>query len=104
MRLLYWITTALVMLVAAAFAVANRQDVTVSLWPILEPITLPLYLVTLLTLLVGLFLGMLIAWVWSWGVRRSARERARRIEGLERELADARQRLKPVTPVVIPHT
>lgn len=104
MRLLYWLTTALVMLVAAAFAVANRQDVTVSLWPLFEPVQIPLYLVTSLTLLAGLFAGMLIAWIWSWGARRTARERARRIERLERELADARQRLKPAAPVVIPHS
>jgi len=96
--------TALVMLVAAAFAVANRQDVSVSLWPLFEPIQLPLYLVALLALLAGLFLGILIAWVWSLRARRAARERARRIEGLERELAEARQRLKPAAPVVIPHS
>ena len=96
--------TALVMLVAAAFAVANRQDVSVSLWPLFEPLVVPLYLVTLLALLVGLFLGILIAWIWSLRTRRAARERARRIEGLERELAEARQRSKPGAPLVIPHS
>ena len=94
--------TALVMLVAAAFAVANRQDVSVSPWPLFEPVQLPLYLVTLLALLVGLFLGMLIAWIWSLRARRAARERIRRIERLERELTEVRQRLKPAAPLVIP--
>ena len=102
MRLLYWITTGLVVLIAATFAVANRQAVSVSLWPLFEPLEVPLFIVTLLALLAGLFLGLLIAWIWSWSARRAARARARRIESLERELAEARERLKPVAPVVIP--
>ena len=104
MRLLYWLVTVIVMLVAAAFAVSNRQDVSVGLWPLFEPVLVPLYFVTLLALLAGLFLGMAIAWIWSLGARRAARARARRIEGLERELAEARQRPAPTAPVVIPHS
>jgi uncharacterized integral membrane protein len=103
-RLLYWLVTLVVMFVAAAFAVANRQDVSVSLWPFFEPALVPLYFVIGLALLVGLFLGILIAWAWSLGTRRAARARARRIGELERELAEAQQRLRPAGPVVIPHS
>ena len=102
MRLLYLLTTGLVALVAAAFAVANRQTVTVSFWPLFEPIELPLFIVTLAALVAGLFLGLLIAWIWSLRARRQARERARRIERLERELSEARERLRPTTPIVVP--
>jgi len=101
-RLLYWITTGLVVLIAITFAVVNRQAVPVSFWPLLDPIEVPLFVVTLLALIAGLFVGLLMGWIWSWGARRAARERARRIESLERELAQARERLKPVAPVVIP--
>ncbi|HTS93892.1 MAG TPA: lipopolysaccharide assembly protein LapA domain-containing protein [Stellaceae bacterium] len=104
MRLLYWLVTLVVMFVAAAFAVANRQDVSMSLWPFFEPALVPLYFVMGLALLVGLFLGIMIAWAWSLSARRAARARARRIEGLERELAEAHQRLRPTAPVVIPHS
>jgi hypothetical protein len=46
---------------------------------------------------------LLVAWIWSWGPRRVARQRARRIEILERDLAAAEQRAKG-TAVVAPHS
>jgi uncharacterized integral membrane protein len=83
------------------FAVWNLGAVTVVLWPFGE-IQSRLFLIVLLALLAGFLIGLLVAWVWSWGARRSARARARRIEILERDLAEAEQRAKG-TAVIVPH-
>ena len=103
MRVLYWLATALVALVCVVFAVSNRAGVTLTFWPLSFDLAAPLYLVVLLALLAGFLVGLLVAWVWSWGARRVARQRARRIEALERDLAASEQRAKS-TAVVVPHS
>jgi len=102
-RILYWLGTALVALICAVFAVSNRAGVTLTFWPLGMELAAPLYLVVLLALLAGFVIGLLAAWIWSWGPRRVARQRARRIEVLERDLAAAEQRAKG-TAVVVPHS
>jgi uncharacterized integral membrane protein len=101
-RIVYWLVTGLVAAVCMDFAYVNRGAVTVSLWPVFEFDT-SVYLVVLLALLVGFLIGLLVAWLWSLGPRRTARVRARRIEILERDLAEAEQRAKG-TSVIAPHS
>ncbi|HKF74046.1 MAG TPA: lipopolysaccharide assembly protein LapA domain-containing protein [Stellaceae bacterium] len=103
MRTLYWLSTALVALICVGFAVSNRAGVTLAFWPLGMELSAPLYLIVLLALLAGFLIGLLVAWIWSWGPRRVARQRARRIEVLERDLAAAEQRAKG-TAVVVPHS
>ncbi len=101
MRYLYWPVIVIAAVVFGDFAVWNLGAVTVVLWPFGE-IQSRLFLIVLLALLAGFLIGLLVAWVWSWGARRSARARARRIEILERDLAEAEQRAKG-TAVIVPH-
>jgi uncharacterized integral membrane protein len=92
-RLVHWFVTLPVALVVILFAVSNRDGVTVTLWPLPVRLDAPLYLVVLLALLAGFLVGELIAWINAGRARRLARERARRIEALERELAATQARL-----------
>ena len=92
MRLIYWSATLAIAIVLTIFAVPNREHVDVVLWPFLT-LEAPLYLVTLLTLLVGFLAGTVVAWIGAGRLRRKARQRARRIEALERELAATQARL-----------
>ena len=101
MRYLYWFAVVIAAVVFGDFAVKNLGPVTVDLWP-LDEFQAPLFLIALLPLLVGFLVGLLWAWVWSWGARRTARARARRIEILERDLADAERRAKGGA-VIVPH-
>ncbi len=87
MRTFRWILIGLVALALVIFAVANRQVVTISLWPLPIEASMGLYLIVLLTLLVGFLLGELIAWMNGHRWRREARLKTKRIEELERELA-----------------
>ena len=97
MRLVHWVVTLPVAVVAVLFAVSNREGVTVTLWPLPVRLEAPLYLVVLLALVAGFLVGELIAWINAGRARRLARERARRIEALERELSATQARL-PATP------
>jgi uncharacterized integral membrane protein len=78
-------------IVIIAFAVANRQIVTVSLDPFSanEPaaaVTLPLFALVILLLIVGVLVGGLAAWLRQGKWRATARR-------LERELRDLRHKV-----------
>ena len=104
MRLLSWLVIALLALFAVVFAASNRDVVTLTLWPFPFALTAQLYLVVLLTLLAGFLVGLLVGWIASWRVRRVARERVRRVETLERELAAATaERPQATSGPLIPH-
>src|SRR2546430_1137075 len=90
MKLLFWIIGVPLLLLAAFFAVANRELVTVSLWPVAEPVDIPLFLAIVTPLYLGVIIGVLAGW-WS-GARRArvrARAETRRADALEQETAAA---------------
>jgi uncharacterized integral membrane protein len=91
--LVHWVVTAPVAVAVVVFAVSNRDAVSVTFWPLPVLIQAPLYLVVLLALVAGFLVGELIAWINAGRARRLARERARRIEALERELAATQAQL-----------
>jgi len=78
--------------VIIAFAVANRQIVTVSLDPFSggEPaaaVTLPLFVLIIVLLMLGVLVGGIAAWLGQGKWRRSARR-------LEREAGELRTQLR----------
>jgi uncharacterized integral membrane protein len=85
-RVVFWLVTVPVALVAVVFAVSNLDKVPVGLWPLSDVLVMPLYLVVLGALGLGFVAGELVAWINGGRWRREARRRQRRIESLEREL------------------
>ncbi|HUK58360.1 MAG TPA: LapA family protein [Stellaceae bacterium] len=98
MRPVHWIVTAPAAVVAALFAVSNREHVSVGLWPLPDVLDAPLYLVVLAALVVGFLFGEFVAWLGAGQTRRLARERMRRIAALERELNAAQSTLAQQPP------
>ena len=88
MKLFYRLVIALVALVLVVFAVANREAVTLDFWPLPISLQAPVYAVALLTLLAGFLIGELVAWINGHHWRREARRMTRRVEDLERALAE----------------
>ncbi len=86
-RLLFWLVALPVALVAAAFAIANRGRVAVSLDPLPYAVDAPLYAVALAGFGAGLALGLAVTWPRLVRWRAAARGRARKIQALEDELA-----------------
>jgi len=80
--------------IIVAFAVANRQIVTLSLDPFggSEPaasLTLPLFALIILVLIAGVLIGGAAAWLRQGNWRRDARR-------LEREVRDLRQKIDTI--------
>jgi uncharacterized integral membrane protein len=99
-RLIHWLVTAPLALVLVVFAVSNRETVSVTFWPTPFEIDAPLYLVALVALLIGFLLGELTAWINGGKKRREAREKSKRVRGLEGELEALRG--KPPEPPLLP--
>lgn len=92
MRHLSWIVTIPVTVVAVVFAVANREPVPLSFWPLPWSVDLPVYLIVLGCLLAGFLLGGFVAWVAAAPRRRRARRTTERARELAQELAELRRR------------
>jgi uncharacterized integral membrane protein len=78
--------------VVAVFAVVNREDIAINLWPLRESVTLPLPVVVLGGVAIGLLVGAAIGWLSAGPARRRVREERARVRALEARLAEmARQ-------------
>jgi len=86
-----------------AFAVANRQSVTLSFDPLSSTnpayaATLPLFAVIFMVLILGVLIGGLAAWIGQTKWRRAARNLDADVRALHQELAAIRRRFAPETP------
>jgi uncharacterized integral membrane protein len=82
-------------IVIVAFAVANRQIVTVSLDPFssehpASSLTLPLFALIIVLLIAGVVIGGVAAWLRQAQWRRTARRLEREVEELRSEVASQR--------------
>jgi lipopolysaccharide assembly protein A len=93
LKLVHWLVTVPVALLLIIFAVSNREVVAVTFWPLPVQLGAPLWLVVLLACLLGFLFGELVAWIGGRRWRRDARQKTRRIESLERELAATQAQL-----------
>jgi uncharacterized integral membrane protein len=92
-----------------AFAVANRQSVTVSFDPFsaVSPAyaaTLPLFVVVMLVLIFGVLVGGVAAWIRQGKWRRAARQLEAENRNLRSDLDDARRRTATVAEPAPPAT
>ena len=93
MRPIFWIVGVPLLLVGAFFAIANREFVSVELWPVAGRVTVPLFAALVGALYTGFLLGAVIAWWAGRHGRRASREAKRRAATLEAENARLQQRL-----------
>lgn len=93
MRFLFWLLTLPLLAAIAAFAVTNREAVSLELWPLPFVVTVPVFLVILAAVAVGLAIGALATWLSAGIQRREMRRRGRRIAALETEVQTLRRRI-----------
>jgi uncharacterized integral membrane protein len=87
-----WILTLPLIIVAVVFSVANREPITLDLWPFeYSSPPIPLSIALLASLVLGLLVGSLAAWLSAGRTRRRARQERRRADELERETARLRR-------------
>lgn len=82
MKVIIWIVSILVAILLVCFALANRDTVSIGLWPLVDRLELRFFVAILLAGAVGFLAGGLVAWSAQSRWRRIARERGRRIQTL----------------------
>ena len=82
-----WFLAAPLLLLFVLFAISNRQDVTLGLWPLPAAVTLPLYLLLLGLLFGALLLGLFLGWLGQHGARAENRHNRREIAKLRGMIA-----------------
>jgi len=92
-KLVHFLVALPLALVLIDFAWSNKDPVSLGLYPFVEGERLPLGAVVPIALGIGFCAGELVAWINGGRWRREARRRARRIEALERELAQTQAQL-----------
>ena len=96
MRFLNSFIGIVVAILLVLFAVTNRTEVDVGLWPFPVQVTLGLYAVILLAVLVGFMAGVIGAWMTGAGQRRERKRLRAQVRELEQNLADAQRLDRPL--------
>ncbi|WP_374380304.1 lipopolysaccharide assembly LapA domain-containing protein [Dongia sp.] len=86
-----WIVTLPIALLVILFALMNRQEVSLSLWPLPWDISAPLFLFTLGAIVFGFLFGALVAWLSGGTTRQKLRDTRRELAHSRDELAHARR-------------
>lgn len=87
MKLINSIIAAIIALVIILFAVSNRGEVALELWPLPYRLTFSLYAVILLSVLAGFIVGVVAAWLMGAERRRELRRLRRQAREHEQSLA-----------------
>ena len=102
MKRFSWILTLPLIAVAVIFAIANRELITLDLWPFELSPRLPLFVILLVCVGFGLAVGGLASWLSAAPARRRARQARRRVAELEREAVRLRQERDDAVSAVVP--
>ncbi|MBI2256308.1 MAG: LapA family protein [Proteobacteria bacterium] len=86
-----WIVTVPIALLVILFALMNRQEVSLSLWPFPWDVTAPLFLFTLGAVVFGFFFGALATWLSGRTTRQKLRATGRALAETRDELAHAKR-------------
>lgn len=89
MKRFSWILTLPLIVVAVIFAIANREPITLDLWPLEASPRLPLFVILLACVGFGVAVGGLATWLSAAPARQRARQARRRVAELERERMQA---------------
>lgn len=91
MRRFAWIVTLPIIAIITVFAVMNRQDVALNLWPLPWEFATPLFLLTLGLILFGFLFGVLVMWFTAGRQRRQLRQARRDLDEAKIELHTLRR-------------
>jgi uncharacterized integral membrane protein len=95
LRLINSIIAAIVALLVILFAVSNREQVAVGVWPFPYQLTTSLYAVILLALLLGFICGAVGMWMAGRRKRQELRRLRRQTRDLEQSLARLQMTAEP---------
>ena len=96
-RLSYLVSVPLAILLVV-FAVANRETLVVSFWPLPWSVSLPGFLALFLALLIGFVAGAAAAWLSGSKNRRRARDLAKTARAQAHQIAEHERRHAAARP------
>ena len=101
MRFVAWLVGLPVAILIVLFAVSNRDPVSIGIWPFTEGVTAPSFVVALVPFFLGLLLGVGWGGIKTQRARWQHRRANRKVQRMEEEMADMRNRarLSPHKPV-----
>jgi len=98
MKILSSLIAFILILFSVIFAVNNRQDISLDLWPAAYTLNAPVYFVTLACFFTGFLLGALIFWLLSLHPRWQRHRLAREADRLKTALIEERAKNTTVQP------
>lgn len=107
MRTLYWILAGTLAALAGLFALNNRGELTVDLWPLGPQTQMPVFVALVGALYIGFLFGAVVAWLAGGAARKRARDMARKAATLDIELQELKARQagvpeKSAPPIPLP--
>ena len=90
MRIFSGVLGLIVLVLVLAFALSNKQDVTVALWPFKDSLQAPLYAIGLVPLALGFIVGSLQGWIGSLPHRLRLRRVSKELDSIKRNLGKVR--------------
>ena len=88
MALLRWIAGFVIASALIAFALLNRQDITLTFSPLHPPVDIPLYAIIFCAVFTGFLIGAGTVWFGAAPLRRERRRQRKQIRALEETLKD----------------
>jgi uncharacterized integral membrane protein len=76
------------------FAINNRTDVMVDVWPLPYAASVPVFAIAFIGIFVGFLWGGLVAWFGAGGIRQRARALRREVETEKREATYLKRRIE----------
>ncbi|HZH29011.1 MAG TPA: lipopolysaccharide assembly protein LapA domain-containing protein [Azospirillaceae bacterium] len=92
LRLLSLLVTVPLTLAVISFALSNRQETAVGLWPLPSALEMPVWFLGLSALVVGFAAGGFVSWLGGHARRVRGHRLERRVRELERTLAETEAR------------
>ncbi|MGN1079605.1 MAG: hypothetical protein ACI4TE_05475 [Alphaproteobacteria bacterium] len=88
MKIIHFIFSCVVLFFTVSFAVSNKQEFALTLWPFPFEITLPVSFIVLAFALLFFIFGGIYSWILTIPVRNERYQQAKKIKELNRKISE----------------
>jgi uncharacterized integral membrane protein len=92
-KIISWIAMLVIGVLVILFAVSNRTEVVLDIWPLPFQLPVPFYAPVLAAAFLGFVGGAIVAWFSAGAVRRRARTASRKANDLEKDLENLKDKI-----------
>ena len=88
MKIIHFIFSCVVLFFTVSFAVSNKQEFALTLWPFPFQITLPISFIVLAFALLFFIFGGIYSWILTIPVRNERYQQAKKIKELSKKISE----------------